>query len=229
MKKLLFTIFAHPDDESFGPSGTLIKEIRENGVDVHLITLTCGQNGTNPDNVGNLGEIRLAEWYRAGELIGASSSHYLGYMDGELCNLKYHEIAEKINAVIDEVIARYSEPVEVEFMTNDLNGISGHIDHIVAGRIACFVFYGRKESDTRFTRIRLACIPSIRLATHNIGWLYMEAGRNEHEIDEIVDARTYREDILAVMRAHHSQRQDCESNLAAVGDDLGLNYFMIRT
>ncbi|MFZ2494806.1 MAG: PIG-L family deacetylase [Candidatus Saccharimonadales bacterium] len=61
MKKVIFGIFAHPDDEAFGPAGTLIQEV-QNGSEVHLITLTAGQAGSNPDNHEDPGAIRLKEW-----------------------------------------------------------------------------------------------------------------------------------------------------------------------
>ena len=58
MQKILFGIFAHPDDEAFGPVAALLDEV-EKGTELHLITLTGGENGTNPDNLDNLGEVRL--------------------------------------------------------------------------------------------------------------------------------------------------------------------------
>ena len=48
MKKLLFGIFAHPDDEAFGPSATLYKAAQA-GTDVHLIVVTDGDSGANVD------------------------------------------------------------------------------------------------------------------------------------------------------------------------------------
>lgn len=75
MSKLVFAIFAHPDDESFGPSGTLLMEA-QSGAKVHLISLTAGESGVNPDNQPDLKAIRLNEWNDAGQLIGASGLHY---------------------------------------------------------------------------------------------------------------------------------------------------------
>ncbi|MEO8691246.1 MAG: PIG-L deacetylase family protein [Candidatus Saccharimonas sp.] len=229
MAKLIFGIFAHPDDESFGPSGTLIKEINENGTSVHLISLTAGERGSNPDNLADLGAARLKEWQKATELIGAESHHYLGYPDGGLCNDQYLAIAKKIFKIIDKIIANHPNSTDIEFMTSDLNGISGHIDHIVAARIACYVFYTYKFRDARFTRIRLACQPIAHLPHDNISWLYMEAGRSESEIDETVDAREYSKKIEKVMRTHHTQRQDCESHLSRRGKNLGIEYFLVKT
>ncbi len=60
MNKIIVGIFAHPDDEAFGCSPTLIKEASE-GSEIHLITLTAGENGCNPDGHNSLGDIRLEE------------------------------------------------------------------------------------------------------------------------------------------------------------------------
>ena len=228
MKKIIFGIFAHPDDEAFGPSGTLMKEIDE-GADVHLITLTTGQAGMNPDNHDDLGAVREQEWRDAGRLIGATSLHALGFDDGHLDNIAMLEAVDRINALIDQTLTHYDEPVEIELMSIDTNGITGHIDHIVAGRASCLVFYRRKAADERFTRLRLACLPAAQLSAPNTDWLYMEAGRPEEQIGETVDARSYRERIIAVMRAHHTQRADGEAALAHRGDDLGLNHFLVLT
>lgn len=228
MKKLIFGIFAHPDDEAFGPSGTLIKEIDE-GADVHLITFTTGQAGMNPDNHADLGAVREQEWRRAGELIGASSLHALGFQDGHLDNIAMQAAVEQINHIIDETLANYTEPCEIEMMSIDTNGISGHIDHIVAGRTACLLFYRRKAADPRFTRLRLACISAEQLPQINTDWLYMDAGRRADEIGETVDARAYHDRIVAVMRAHHTQRGDAETHFERRGDSLGLNTFLVLT
>ena len=228
MKKIIFGIFAHPDDEAFGPSGTLMKEI-DDGADVHLLTLTTGQAGMNPDNHDDLGAVREQEWRLAGELMGVSSLHVLGFEDGHLDNIAMLEAVDHINTIIDQTLARYEEPVEIEMISIDTNGISGHIDHIVAGRASCLVFYRRKTDDLRFTRLRLACATIHQLPTVNTGWLYMEPGRRDDEVGEIVDATAYRERIIAVMRAHHTQRSDAETHFERRGDQLGINPFIVLT
>lgn len=227
MKKLLFGIFAHPDDESFGPAGTIIKEIRENDTDVHIITFTPGDAGTNPDNYEDLGALRLAEWREAGRLLGVTSQHNLGYRDSYLSNHLYHEIAERTAEIIDGILTGYNEPVEIDVMTFDLNGLSGHIDHIFAARVACYLFYSRKPGDERFKHIRFVCIPKQYAPTHNTHWLYADAGRDNEQL-QTVDARSYHGDIVAVMRAHHSQRGDCEYHLKQRGENLGIDYFIVQ-
>lgn len=228
MQKIIFGIFAHPDDEAFGPAGALLQETR-GGAQLHLITLTAGDAGTNPDNLPNLGEVRLEEWKKAGALLGASSMNFLGYKDGQLANRSMIEAAERIVELVGDTIKNTPDDAQIEFMSLDLNGLTGHIDHIVAARAACLAFYVLKKKDARFARIRLACLPAELYPEFNINWLYMEQGRSAAEINETVDARELRNDIIAVMRAHDTQRADCEYNLKAQGDRLGLNYFIVKS
>jgi len=224
VKKLLFGIFAHPDDEAFGPGGALIKAVHD-GTELHLITLTLGQNGTNPDNAPDLGAVRREEWLKSGQMMGATSQHELGYTDGRLSNIDMLEIAEKIQHIVRVTIT--DQDVEIEFMGFDLNGLTGHIDHIVATRALCLAFYRLKQDDDRFIRIRLFCLPQEQNPTVNTDWIYMEAGRTPEQIDEIIDAREYHDQIIEIKHVHHSQRGDAETKIHALGRDIGINHFMI--
>ncbi len=227
MKKIIFGVFAHPDDEAFGPAGSLLLETR-NGTDLHLICLTDGSAGTNPDNLPNLGEVRLQEWQAAGSLLGASSMHHLGYEDGKLNNLSMLEIADRLVELVKDTLKDTPEDIFIEFMTLDLNGYTGHIDHIVAARAAALAFYRLKRNDTRFDHIRFACFSEKDLPQENIDWIYMEAGHTPEEIQQTVDARSLRDDILQIMRSHHTQRADYESVIKNQGERLGLNYFVVK-
>lgn len=224
MKKVIFGIFAHPDDEAFGPSGTLLME-KAQGAEIHLICATAGENGMNPDNVSNLAEVRLDEWRSAGALIGADSMHYLGYKDGSLSNDKYLEIASKIDDIM-RGITHDRDDIVIEFMTTDFNGITGHIDHICIARVTAYVYCNLKEQDPRVSRMRLACVSERDIPAANCRWLYMERGRSANEIAETVDASQHLETILKIMHAHHTQREDCAAHLEHMGDRVALNYFL---
>ncbi len=197
------------------------------GNDLHLVTLTLGDAGTNPDNHENLGKIRDQEWRKGGELMGATSMHFLGFKDGCLCNQSMIEAGEKIVQLVKDVTAT-REDVEIDFMTIDLNGITGHIDHIVAARAASWAFYTLKNQGLPMSRLRFACTPRTMAPRSNIDWIYMEAGRPLEEIDEIIDARQYRDELLQIIRCHHTQRGDGEIHIKSQGDQLGLNYFIVK-
>ncbi len=226
MQKILFGIFAHPDDEAFGPVGTLLQEVAS-GTELHLIVLTGGENGTNPDNHDDLGTVRLQEWRAAGELIGATSMHHLGYIDGTLNNLDHLAITEKLMTLVQQLTTNKSD-FEIEFMSLDLNGLTGHIDHIVAGRSACLAFYRLRSQGLPMSRIRLACLPAEDIPTQNTDFVYMEQGRTPQEISETIDARQYADKIHEIMQKHHTQRGDYQSNIARIGDRLGIDTFIVK-
>jgi LmbE family N-acetylglucosaminyl deacetylase len=228
MKKILFALFAHPDDEAFGPSGTLLSEARA-GTELHLLLLTDGDAGTNPDNHKDLGAIRLKEWQIAGQLMGASSMHCLGYKDGQLANQSMVNISQRVTEIITTLIATAPDDAHIELLSNDLNGITGHIDHIVAARAACYVFYHMKQRDKRFQRIRLSCLSRRDAPAINTNWLYMDAGRTSEEINETVDNRHLREEIIAIIQTHHTQRHDGDYCIAWHGTQLGVDHFIVKT
>lgn len=225
MQKILFGIFAHPDDEAFGPVATLLKEVRD-GTEVHLIVLTAGENGTNPDNLPNLGEVRLQEWHAAGALIGATSMHHFGYTDGTLNNLSHIEITERITKLVQDTVA--ARDSEIEFMSLDLNGYTGHIDHIVAARSTCLAFYRLREQGLAMSHIRLATLPRTIIPTTNTDFVYMEPGKDPEEIDETVDGRDFKDEILKIMQQHHTQRADYDYTVKTQGESLGINHFVVK-
>lgn len=228
MKKILFGIFAHPDDEAFGPAGTLLQETK-NGTELHLISLTAGEAGMNPDNLPDLARTRLKEWGKSGTLLGARSMNFLGYKDSKLSNHSMIEAANRIVELVGNIAKEAPKDADIEFLCFDLNGLSGHIDHIVASRAACWAFYRLKKEDARFRRIRFYCLSTDLYPEHNVDWIYREQGRSLEEIDETVDARALRDEIIEVMSAHHTQRSDCEGVLKAQGDRLGLNCFIVKS
>lgn len=227
MTKILFGIFAHPDDEAFGPVATLLKEVQA-GTELHLIVLTAGENGTNPDNLPNLGEVRLQEWRDAGELIGATSMHHLGYTDGTLSNIDHVEITNKISDIVRATVHGRNFD-EIEFMSLDLNGYTGHIDHIVAARSAALAFYRLRQEALPMTRIRLACMAQSDVPTVNTDFVFMQPGKAPDEIDETIDGSEFTEKIHEIMQKHHTQRNDYQFVVTMKGDNLGINYFVVLT
>jgi LmbE family N-acetylglucosaminyl deacetylase len=227
MNKIIFGIFAHPDDEAIGPAGTLL-HAAQSGAQLHLITFTRGEGGTNPDNDADLGAVRQKEWEQSGNLLGATGMHYLGYEDGHLNNASMIEAAERIETLAADIVKDAPADAEVEFIAFDLNGLTGHIDHTVASRAACLAFYRLRQTDTRFRRVLLNCLPREQVPTSNTDWIYMEQGRSPEEIGEIVDARHLHDKLVEIVRAHHSQRGDGEAHIKNRGADLGLDYFIVK-
>lgn len=227
MKKLLFGIFAHPDDEAFGPCATLVQEVHS-GTQLHLISFTSGQAGANPDNHPDLGAVRLKEWHTAAKLIGATKTHHLGYHDSHLDNEQMIVAQERIVKIIRTTLKQISEPVGIEIMTFDPNGISGHIDHIVASRAASWAYYTLKAEGLTMLRLRYFCVPQTTYPDIQHDWIFMEQGRQKYEISEVIDAREHFDTVNQVMRTHFTQRSDGESHLKRQGKNVAINHFIIQ-
>jgi len=84
----LVAIFAHPDDEAFGPAGTIAKYAQDH--EIYLICATRGEAGENflDDTTRSIGEIREQELRASAKLLGVKQVFLLDYEDGSLCNNK---------------------------------------------------------------------------------------------------------------------------------------------
>ena len=123
----LMAVLAHPDDESLGMGGTLVRYARE-GAAVHLVTATRGERGRcdhvtpRPDDE-EVGTIRESELRSAASILGLESLSFLGYLDGELDRAD----PAAATARITERILHVRPHVVVTFAHD---GSYGHPDHI---------------------------------------------------------------------------------------------------
>lgn len=228
MKRQLFGIFAHPDDEAFGPAGTLFREAHD-GTEVHLICVTDGDAGINCDDCTDLGTVRLDEWRASGKLIGTASMKALHYSDSKLCNDLFHQISGEISKYVHETLDGATEKTEVEFVTFDRNGISGHLDHIAVSLMTSFVYSKLREqppAHCQVGRLRYFCLDYDNHPKCDTSWIFMPAGRPASQIDEIIELS---DDEFAhkkeIMGAHYSQRGDMHHLLDRYGDSLQREYF----
>ena len=123
MEKRILVIFAHPDDESFGPSGTL-HHYAKAGTRIHLLTATKGEAGKNAlDSSNELGKIREKELEQAAKVIGIEKVEFMGYIDKTLQDLeRYRPIGKILN-----YIKQFKPQIIISFGPT---GISQHPDHI---------------------------------------------------------------------------------------------------
>lgn len=218
MKKILFGIFAHPDDEGFGPSGTLYK-LAQSGVDIHLLLITDGAAGRN-EEYNDLAQVRFKEWEASNRLIGTTSHRALHYPDGGLSNDLYLKIADEVLALVTQTLRTYSTPLQIDFITFDQNGLSGHLDHIATSFITTFVFErlrSTKQKNITWGHLKYFCLPKPLVPHPTVDWIFMPAGKPLGIMDEIVDISDVFEQKLRIMQAHVSQRQDMEMILAHQG------------
>ena len=128
----LMTIFAHPDDESFGVAGTIAHATRT-GHAVAVVCATRGEEGKIADpslaTQENLGQVREQELRTAVAAVGVSDVVFLDYIDGHLAEADPEEALGKVVAQI----RRFHPDVVITF---DPKGGYGHVDHMAIHRLA---------------------------------------------------------------------------------------------
>jgi LmbE family N-acetylglucosaminyl deacetylase len=145
----LLVAFAHPDDESFGPAGTIIHYARQ-GVAVHVVCATRGEAGhVDPallDGYGSVAELRTDELLCAAQHLGLTGLHILDYHDSGMENAPENqnpaclfqaplgEVAEKIARLIRQI-----RPQVV--LTSDPTGGYFHPDHIKMHQATTLAFH----------------------------------------------------------------------------------------
>src|SRR5687768_18053721 len=100
----LMAILAHPDDESLGFGGALVRYSSE-GVEVSVVMATRGQRGWTGDpdaypGPDELGRIREGELREALAALGVTRLAFLDEMDGELDKTPITAMLERLTAEI---------------------------------------------------------------------------------------------------------------------------------
>jgi N-acetyl-1-D-myo-inositol-2-amino-2-deoxy-alpha-D-glucopyranoside deacetylase len=143
----LFAIFAHPDDETFRPGGTLALLARW-GAKVHVLTLTHGEAGSWGEpalcTLDELPGVREHELRCACAALGIEPPHLLSYPDGGLTDADPERVCADILAV-----ARQVHPQALLSFGPD--GLSGHPDHIMVGQWAAEIFHGTEGISALYT------------------------------------------------------------------------------
>ena len=136
MKKRILLLLAHPDDETFGPGGTIAKAADKGG-DFCLPAAPGGEGGMlgapPVTDRAHLGEVRAAELTCAAGILGIRKVSFLGFIDGQLASTPRERIVEK---AVEQI--RWTRPhVLIGFGPE---GVSRHPDHMVMCSVALEAF-----------------------------------------------------------------------------------------
>lgn len=205
--KRLLAVFAHPDDEAFGPSGTIARYVEE-GIDIRLLCATKGESGQQHDfkkakKGAGIGTIREEELRHSAKTLGVPHIEFLDFLDGSLCNANYHALAQRLTKTFQQ----FRPDVVITF---DQRGISGHLDHIAVSMVTTYVFLrsgiGKK--------LYYHCLPkewyTKRMREY---FVYFPEGYSKNEITTIISIEKYWDKKVAAMMAHTSQSKDAKAIL----------------
>ncbi|HEY5766185.1 MAG TPA: PIG-L deacetylase family protein [Candidatus Deferrimicrobiaceae bacterium] len=221
MARRLMLLLAHPDDETFGPGGTIARYARE-GVEITLVTATRGEEGMvgDPPVTGRerLGEVREAELAKAATVLGIREVVFLGFRDKQLEHLPFERILEK--AV--EQVRRVRPQVLIGFGPE---GVSRHPDHVVMSRVALEAFDAAADP-ARFpgqTGNGLSAYAPYKLYQFEIAreildrWEIPLAGVPGRELTTFIDTSGFVETKVEAFSAHRTQARDARRILSREG------------
>lgn len=209
--KTILCVFAHPDDESFGPGGTIAALSRRNTV--FVLCVTDGNDAGRPEQ---LAAVRREELIRATRILGVESVHFLGYPDGSLSNNSYHRVARDIERFIHDLQPHI-------LLTFEHTGISGHLDHIALSMITSYVFL---RSDIP-EEVWFYAEPEDLVSRMKDYFIYFPVGIDRKSADLEVDVTEVWETKVRAMHEHQTQKKDIEMILSMHGDLPKREYFFV--
>jgi mycothiol S-conjugate amidase len=154
--RTLLGVFAHPDDETFGPGGTLAK-YAAGGVDVHVIIGTDGDAGsveaTHQRTDGRtLSQERMEELTNAALLLNITTIWNLPYRDSGMRGSPDNDHPRSlIRQPIADLVAELTDYIRrlrpQVIITHDPFGGYGHPDHIRLSEAMTAAFYQAANPD----------------------------------------------------------------------------------
>ncbi|MCL4377903.1 MAG: PIG-L family deacetylase [Actinobacteria bacterium] len=193
----LLAVFAHPDDESFRPGGSLAI-MAAKGVEIFLLTATRGELGFKKDKtnykISELGKIREEELRCACRVLGIQPPIFLGYADKHLRDAPF----DKITSEIIDVVEKYKPQV---ILTYGPDGISGHPDHIAISHFVTEAFW---KTDIPKKLYYMVVPKSLVEATGMTNIHYVP----DEEITLIINVISVLRQKLAAIHCHKSQISD---------------------
>jgi LmbE family N-acetylglucosaminyl deacetylase len=209
-RPVAFAIFAHPDDEAFGPSGTIA--ILSQTHDIYLLCATRGEAGENHSGTSkSLHDVRAEEVKKSANILGVKGVFFLGFQDGALCNNLYHEIAQKIQVQVDKL-----HPSMI--LTNEPHGVSGHLDHVAVSMISSYVFQHNKD----IKEIWYNCLTKDQTDLRPPYFIYFPPGYPRERVDKVVDVSSVWGLKMQAIKQHKSQKKDMQNVV------LALNFFVLK-
>lgn len=222
----LLGVFAHPDDESFGPGGTLARYAAQ-GVAVDVIIATDGIAGSveDPDKLDaqvSLSTVRSKELANAAQALGLRSIWSLPYRDSGMRGSPDNEnpaalIRQPMDLLVAEMVGYLQRMRPDVVITHDPWGGYGHPDHIRVCEMVTAAFYVAQTSrklyytamPKTFVKVMTKVMPLYGADPTTIGRNkdinLVEIARWETPIHARIDVRPWMAQKDEASRAHESQ------------------------
>lgn len=198
----LLIVYAHPDDESFGNAGTILRYTSA-GVAVHYACATRGEAGSvAPERLTGYSDtaaLRTAELLCAAGVLGLAGVHFLGYRDSGMPGTPDNQhpaalVQAPRQRVVGQIVALIRALRPQVVLTFGPYGGYGHPDHIAIHHAALAAFQQAGDS-AHFPEQRSAGLaawsparlyyPTFRVALAGplLGLMWL-AGRDPHRFGQ---------------------------------------------
>ena len=147
MSRRLAVVVAHPDDDTFGASGTVALHAHDPEFRFGLVHATSGEagmiSGGSDATRTTLGEVREQEDRRSWQVLGREPDRHdwLRYPDGGLSGVPFEELVDRITTILS------AERPDV-VITFGPEGITDHPDHKTVGRATTEAFHRLRSAGT---------------------------------------------------------------------------------
>jgi LmbE family N-acetylglucosaminyl deacetylase len=213
-------LFAHPDDDSFGIGGTCA--MHADDLKLLVVYATSGDAGRIADaslaTRETLGTVREREAAAAYGALGVEADlRFLQYADGHVADAPHEELVERFAAAL----VAFRPDVVVTFGPD---GVTGHADHVEAGRAATDAFHRSRADlgDDGPRRLLHVAIPQAELdglgeelrqrgiEPPDPNEPFQPRGIPDASIGVRVDCSAVYKRKLDALREHRTQAQDLE-------------------
>ena len=196
-RRCILGVFAHPDDETSSCGGIFTRYVRE-GVEVHVVTATRGEQGTLGTGGRSIAReelpaVREAELRAVLELYGAHPPVILDFRDQEMKDADFQVLVGRVLGVMERV----GPDVVITFGPT---GISGHDDHIVIHRATVEAFHRHRASTGGAARLFFVALPQDAIDHYG-----MKLEGPEAQPTTLIDVAEQREVKVRALRTYASQ------------------------
>lgn len=152
-RRVLLAVFAHPDDESFGPGGTLARYAAE-GVKVWLVCGTDGNAGTVDaallEGYKSTSQLRAAELCCAAQTLGLAGIDWLAYKDSGMSGAPENNdpgslFQAPMERLVGQIVASIRKHKPQVIICDNQFGGYGHPDHIKLHQATMQAFYAAAD------------------------------------------------------------------------------------
>lgn len=189
-------IVAHPDDIDFGTAGT-VAVLTDHGIEVVYGLVTSGQAGEPAElSAEDLAAVRQAEQAAAGNVVGVSELHWLGFPDGAV------ESTLLLRKAISRLI-RIVKPDLVITQTPERNWdriYAAHPDHLATGEAVVSAVYPDARNAKSYPELL-----DEGHEPHAVKRIWLMAG-TEHNLRVNISGAIDRK--IDALLEHHSQNDD---------------------